>query len=119
MFFRPEEVHTASSQTPGYFSLQNLCEWYIHVPHCRRWIDFQDILVPHADVDWLATIQAMGVDTDLSTGKQPAHGQHLNSSLAIPLLAPVYSHKIMGRYIRKRSPGFDVIGVFNKPAGYG
>ena len=119
MFFRPEEVHTASSQTPGYFSRQNLGERDIHMSHGRRWIDFQDILVPHADEDRLPTIQATGVDTDLSTREKPAHGQHFDSSLAVPLLVPLYSHKIMGRYIRKRRPGLDVICVFNKPAGYG
>jgi hypothetical protein len=74
MFFRPEEVHTASSQTPVYFSRQNLGKRDIHMPHGRRWIDFQDMLVPHADEDRLPTIQAMGVNTDLSTREEPAHG---------------------------------------------
>jgi len=74
MFFRPEEVHTASSHTPGYFSLQNLGEWDIYVSHGRLWIDFQDMIVPHADEDGLPTIQATGVDTDLSTREEPAHG---------------------------------------------
>ena len=87
--------------------------------HGRRWIDFQDMLVPHADDDRLSTIQATGVDTDLTTREKPAHGQHFDSSLAVPLLVPLYSHKIVGRYIRKRRPGLDVIRVFNKPAGYG
>lgn len=85
----------------------------------RRWIDFQDILVPHADKDGLPTIQATGFDSDLGTRKKPAHGQHFDSSLAVPLLVPIYSHKVIGRYIRKRRPGLDVICVFNKPAGYG
>ncbi len=87
--------------------------------HGRRWIDFQYILVPHTDEDGLPTIQAAGVDTDLRTREKPAHGQHFDSSLAVPLLVSVYGHKIMGRYIRKRRPGLDVIRVFNKPAGYG
>ena len=119
MFFRPEEVHTASSQTPGYFSRQNLGERDIHMSHGRRWIDFQDMLVPHADEDGLPAIQTMGVNTDLGTREEPAHGQRFESSLAVPLLVPLYSHKIMGRYIRKWRPGLDVICVFNKPAGYG
>ena len=87
--------------------------------YSRRWIDLQDILVTHADEDGFTTIQATSVDTDLSTREKPAHGQHFESSLAVPLLVPLYSHKIMGRYIRKRRPGLDVICVFNKPAGYG
>ncbi len=119
MFFRPEEVHAASSHARGYFSRQKLGQWDIHVSHGRRWIHFQDILVPHTDEDGLSTIQATGVDTDLSTREKPAHGQHFESSLAVPLLVPLYSHKKMGRYIRKRRPGLHVIGVFNKPAGYG
>ena len=119
MFFRPEEVHTASSQTPGYLSRQNLGERDIHMSHGRRWIDLQDMLVPHADHDGLPTIQAMGVNTDLSTREKPAHGQRFQASLAVPLLVAVDRHKIMGRYIRKRRPGLDVIRVFNKPAGYG
>jgi hypothetical protein len=92
VFFRPEEVHTASSQTPGHFTLQNPGERDIHMPNGRRWIDFQDFLVPHADEDGLPTIQATGFDTDLGTRKKPAHGQHFDSSLAVPLLVPIYSH---------------------------
>ena len=84
----------------------------------RWWIDFEDLLVTHADADGLPTIQATGVDMDLRTREEPAHGQHFDSSLAVPLLVPLYSHKIMGRYIRKWRPGLDVIRVFNKPAGY-
>src|SRR5262245_48926395 len=118
MLFRPEEVHAASGHTPGYFSRQNLGEGDIHMSHGRRWIDFQDILVTHADENGLPTIQATGVDTDLSTREEPAHGQHFEPSLAVPILVPLYSHKIMGRYIRKRRPGLDVICVFNKPAAY-
>src|SRR5262249_42851284 len=118
MFFRPEEVHAASGHTPRYFSRQNLGEGDIHMSHGRRWIDFQDILVTHADENGLPTIQATGVDTDLSTREEPAHGQHFEPSLAVPILVPLYSHKIMGRYIRKRRPGLDVICVFNKPAAY-
>jgi len=119
MFFRPEEVHTASCQTPGYFSRQNLGERDIHMSHGRRWIDFQDILVTHADEDGFPTIQATSVDTDLSPREEPAHGQHFESSLSVPLLVALYSHKIMGRYIGKRRPGLHVICVFNKPAGDG
>jgi len=119
MFFRPEEVHTASSRTPGYFSCQNLGERDIHMSYGRRWINFQNIPVTHADEDGLPTIQATSVDTDLSTREEPAHGQHFESSLAVPLLVPLYSHKMMGRYIGKRCPGLHVICVFNKPAGYG
>jgi hypothetical protein len=118
MFFRPEEVHTASSLAPGYFSRQTLSEGDIHMSHDRRWIGFQDILALQADEDGLPTIQATGVDTDLSTRIKPAHGCRFESSLAVPLLVPLYSHKIMGRYIRKRRPRLDVICVFNKPASY-
>ena len=85
----------------------------------RRRIDFQDLLVTHADKDGFTTIQTTRVDTDFFTGEEPAHGQHFESSLAIPLLLPVDRYKIMGRYIRKGRPGFDVICVFNEPAGYG
>jgi len=85
----------------------------------RRWIDFEDLFITHADEDGLTTIQAASVDTDLRTREEPAHGQHFETSLAVPLLVPLYRHKIMGRHIRKRSPGLDVICVFNKPAGYG
>ena len=74
MFFRPEEVHAASAHTPVYFSRQNLGEGDIHMSHRRRWIDFQDFLVPHTDEDGLPTIQATRVDTDLSTREEPAHG---------------------------------------------
>jgi len=118
MFFRPEEVHAASAHTPVYFSRQNLGEGDIHMSHGRRWIDFEDTLVPHTDEDGLPTIQATGVDTDLSTREEPAHGQRFEPSLTVPLLVPLYSHKIMGWYIRKGRPGLDVICVFNKPAAY-
>ena len=85
--------------------------------HGRRRIDFQDMLVPHADDDGLPTIEATGVDTDLRTGEEPAHGQRFEPSLAVPLLLTLDGHKIMGRHIRKWRPGLDVICVFDKPAG--
>jgi len=118
MLFRPEEVHAASGHTPRHFSRQNLCEGDIHMSHGRRRVDFQDFLIPHTNEDGFATIQAAGVNTDLSTRKKPAHGQHFKSSLAIPLLLPLYSDKIIRRHIRKRRPGLHVICVFNKPARY-
>ena len=74
MFFRPEEVHAASAHTPVYFSGQILGEGDIHMSHRRRWIDFQDFLVPHTDEDGLPTIQATRLDTDLSSREEPAHG---------------------------------------------
>ena len=86
--------------------------------HGRRWIDFDDLFVTHADEDGLPAIQATGVDTDLSAREEPAHRQHFDSSLPVPLLVSLYRYKIMGRYIRKWRPGLDVIRVFNKPAGY-
>ncbi len=89
MFFRPEEVHAASSHTPVYFSLQNLGKGDIHMSHGHRWMDFQDLLVPHTDEDGLPTIQATGVDTDLSTRIKPAYGRRFESSLAVPLLLTV------------------------------
>jgi hypothetical protein len=119
VFFRPEEIHAASSHTPGQFSLQNLGERDIHVSYDRRWINLQDLLVTHADEDGFTTIQTTGVDTDLRTREKPAHGKRFKSSLAVPLLFPIDAHKIMGRYIRKGRPGLDVICVFNKPATYG
>ena len=40
----------------------------------RRWVHFQNLLVPHADEDRFSAIQATRVDADLSAGKEPAHG---------------------------------------------
>ena len=80
--------------------------------------DFDDLLVTHADADGLPTIQATGVDMDLCTREKPAHGQHFESSLAVPLLFPLDRHKIVGRHIGKRRPGLDIVCVFNKPAAY-
>jgi hypothetical protein len=40
----------------------------------RRWVNFQDLLVTHADEDGFTTIQAPSVDTDLRTREEPAHG---------------------------------------------
>ncbi len=40
----------------------------------RRWIHFQDPLIPHADQDRFPTIQATRVDADLGAGNKPAHG---------------------------------------------
>jgi hypothetical protein len=37
--------------------------------HGRRWIDFQDLLVPQADVDRFPAIQANGVEPDLTARK--------------------------------------------------
>ena len=119
MLFRPEEIHAASSRPPGHFSCQSLGEWNIHVSYGRWWADFEYLIVTHADADRLPTIQATGVDLNLRTGEKPAHGQHLDSSLAVPLLFPLDRYTIMCRYIGKRSPGLDIVCVLNKPAGYG
>ena len=40
----------------------------------RRWIHFQNLLVPHANHDGFSAVQATSVDADLSAGKKPAHG---------------------------------------------
>jgi hypothetical protein len=87
--------------------------------YSRRRVNFQDLLVTHPYEDGFTTIQTPSVDTDLRTREEPAHGQRFESSLAVPLLFPPYGHKIMGRHIRKRRPGLNVICVFNKPTGYG
>lgn len=86
--------------------------------YSRWWIDFEDLFVTHADADRLPTIEAMGIDTNLSTGEEPAHGQRFEASLAVPLLFPLDRHKKMGRYIGKRCPGLDVVCVLCEPAGY-
>ena len=89
------------------------------MPYGSWWIYFEDIIVPHADKDGFPAIQAAGVDTNLRTGEEPAHGQRFEPSLAVPLLFPIDCHEIMGRYIGKRRPRLDIIRVFDKPAGYG
>ncbi len=83
----------------------------------RGRINFEDILVTHADMDGLPAIQALTIDSDFSAGEEPAHGQHFDSSLSEPFLFPIDGHPVIGRYIGKRRPGLDVICVFNKPAG--
>ena len=87
------------------------------MPHCCWGVDFQDVFVTQADADGLAAIEAAGIDADLNTGVKPAHGQRFEPSLAVPLLLPPYRYQIVGRYVGKRSPGLDIIGVFHKPAG--
>ncbi len=119
MFFRPEEVHPASSQAPGDFPSQNLGERDIHMSHGGRWIDFQDLFVLRPDDDGLPAIQATGIDPDFGTGKKPAHGQRFDSSLSVPLLVSLDRHKIMGGYIREWRPRLDIIDVISKPAPYG
>jgi hypothetical protein len=74
------------------------------VSYGRWWIDFEYLIVTHADADGLPAIQATGVDMDLHTREKPAHGQHLDSSLSVPLLFPLDSYTIMCRYVGKRSP---------------
>jgi hypothetical protein len=69
VLFRLEEIHAASGQAPGCFTRRNPGEGDIHVSHGGRWIDFQDILVSHADKNGLPAIQAMSVDTDLCAGE--------------------------------------------------
>ncbi len=70
----------------------------------RWWIDFEDLLVTHTDVDGLPTVQATGVDMDLRTREKPAHGQHFDSSLSVPLLLPLDRHTMMCRHVGKRRP---------------
>ncbi len=65
VLFRPEEIHAASGRTPRHFSRQSLREGKIHVSYGRWWIDFEYLLVTHADADGLPAIQATGVDPDL------------------------------------------------------
>jgi len=89
------------------------------VSYSCRWIDFENLLVTHADENGFPAIQAMSVNADLGNREEPAHGQRFESSLSVPLLFPFYSHKIIVRCIREWRPGLDVICLFNKPAGYG
>ncbi|MGZ6209248.1 MAG: hypothetical protein ACXWL9_03765, partial [Syntrophales bacterium] len=58
----------------------------------RLRINFQYLVVTHANEDRFATIQATSVYTDLCSREKPAHGQHFESSLAVPLLLSFYSH---------------------------
>ena len=74
MLFRPEEIHLASRRPAGDFSRQKLGEGDVHVADRRRWVHVQNLFISHADEDRLSTIQTMGVDADLSAGKEPAHG---------------------------------------------
>ena len=80
MLFRPEEIHTASSESRRDLSRQKLGERDIHVGYGRRRIHFQDFVVPHADEDQFPAIEATRVDTDLSAGKKPAHGERFQPS---------------------------------------
>jgi hypothetical protein len=41
---------------------------------------------------------------DLRTREEPAHGQHFDSSLSVPLLFPLDRYTIMCRYVGKRRP---------------
>jgi len=66
------------------------------------WIDFEDLLVTHADADGLPAIQAMGIDMDLRTREKPAHGQHFESSLTVPLLFPIDRHNTPAKQWRAR-----------------
>jgi hypothetical protein len=41
---------------------------------------------------------------DLRTREEPAHGQHFDSSLSVPLLFPLDRYTMMCRYVGKRRP---------------
>jgi hypothetical protein len=56
------------------------------------------------DEDGLPTIQATGIDTDLRTREKPAHGQHFDPSLSVPLLFPLDRYTVMCRNVGKRCP---------------
>lgn len=117
MFFRPEEIHAASSHTPRYLLRRGLRKRDIHVRHYRRGVDLHYFFIPHANEDGLAAIETASVDADLDAGEEPAHGQRFNASLAVPPLISPYCHKIVGRYVGKWSPGLDIIRIFHEPAG--
>jgi hypothetical protein len=70
----------------------------------RWWIDFEDFLVPHTDMDGLPAVKAVGVDMDLRTRKEPAHGQHFDPSLSVPFLLPIDCYTMMCRYVGERCP---------------
>ena len=89
VLFRPEQIHAASGFTPCCLAFQYLRKSYIQVSHGCRWIDFQDFLITHTNDDGFATVQTPSVNTNLSAGKEPAHGQRFQSSLTVPLLLPV------------------------------
>jgi hypothetical protein len=74
VLFRPEEIHTASTVTKGYFARQQLGERGVDVAHRRQWVHFQDLVVLHADDDRLPAVQAAGVESDLGAREKPAHG---------------------------------------------
>lgn len=104
MFFRPEEVHTASSHPPGDFSAQGLSQRNVDVPNgCLR-IYLEDILVAHAYHDGFSAVKAARVYADLLIRKEPAHGQRLESSLTVPFLLTLYAYQIWGWHIGERRP---------------
>jgi hypothetical protein len=69
------------------------------MPHGCRWIDFEYSLVPHPNHYGFPAIQTTSIYTDFGPWEEPAHGQRLESSLAVPLLVPIYTYQIMRRYV--------------------
>lgn len=63
------------------------------------WINFEYILIAHSNKYGLATIQATRLYANLTSGKEPAHGQRLKPSLPVPLLLSLYGYEIVGRHI--------------------
>ena len=79
-------------------------------------MDFQDLLVAHTQSDRSTAIETFRIDHDLSSRKEPAHGQRLHPSLAVPLLHAVDVDQVVSRNVAERRPRLDVIGVVSEPA---
>ena len=113
VLFRPEEVHAASIE--GARAGPRAGERRGHVADRRLRGDFEQLVVSHANPDLFAAIEAARNDGDLSSWEQPAHGQRLHASLAVPARHAVDLDLMVGGHVAERRPRFDEVGISGEP----
>jgi len=114
MFFRPEEVHSASRVGWVY---QPPREGEGHITDQPFRISRLNLAVLYLDLDGFTAIETYGIDLHRLTGKEPADRQRFESSLGKPLLLPVDRNSVLSWEIVERGQGDYGVDLGIKPAG--
>jgi hypothetical protein len=88
-----------------------------HITHVRFGLLIQNPSIQNFDSQWFPAIKTGKIHRHRLAGKKPADRQRFKSSLAEPLLLPVYGNAVLGGKIVERRKGDDVVRARIQPSG--
>jgi hypothetical protein len=88
-----------------------------HIGHVRFGLLIQNLSILNLDPQVFSAIKTGEIDRHRLAGKKPADRQRFKSSLAEPLLPPVYGNAVLGGKIVERRKGDDVVRPRIQPSG--